>query len=93
MDVGETFSCSIGATVPVDTVSISVGCNDGETGSYTISFDDGSSETVTGSCGSSSSFSPHMTNSMSLHMNSGGGGDSHISFTCCGSGGWGVYYK
>jgi len=36
MDVGETFHCTIGSTVPVDLIYISVGCNDGETGSFSF---------------------------------------------------------
>ena len=76
-----------------DTIYISVGCNDGESGSYTVSFDDGSSETMSGSCGSTTAISQRLTNSMTIYMNSGGGSDNHISFTCCGSSGWGVYYK
>ena len=93
MDVGNSFSCDLGATVPVDTMYISVGCNDGETGSYTVTFDDGSSESVTGSCGSTHAITQRLTRTMTLYMSSGGGGDSHISFTCCGSSGWGMYYR
>ena len=93
MDVGNTFSCDLGATLPVDTIYVSVGCNDGETGSYTVTFDDGSSESFTGSCGSSHAITQRLTRTMTLYMASGGGGDTHISFTCCGSAGWGMYYR
>ncbi len=92
MDPGHSHSCSIGTTAWVDSVYISVGCNDGETGSYSVYFDDGSAETFSASCGSTHSFSGRLTNNMTIYMNSGGGGDNHISFTCCGSGGWGAYY-
>jgi len=93
MDPGQSHSCSIGSTVVVTGFYISVGCNDGETGSYTVSMSDGYSTTVTGSCGSTHSVSDRLVSSGSIYMNSGGGGDNHISFTCCGSSGWGFYYK
>jgi hypothetical protein len=93
MDPGNSESCSIGSTAVVEGVYVSVGCNDGETGVYTIGFEDGGSETVNGSCGSTSSFSDHLSNTVTLTMDSGGGGDNHISMTCCGSGGWGLYYR
>ncbi len=93
MDVGNTYSCDLGSTVPVDSIYISVGCNDGETASYTVTFDDGSSTSVTGSCGSTHSITQRLTRTMTLYMSSGGGGDQHISFTCCGSSGWGMYYR
>jgi hypothetical protein len=91
MDVGETFHCTIGSTVPVDLIYISVGCNDGETGSFSIDFDDGSTETVTGSCKGSHTITSRLINDLSITMNSGGGSDEHISFVS--SGGWGVHYK
>ena len=36
---------------------------------------------------------PRLVSSMTIRMTSGGGGDGNISFTCCGSSGWGVYYQ
>ena len=93
MDVGQTFSCDLGSSRSVQSIYISVGCNDGETGSYRVSFDDGSSVAISGSCGSNTAISPRSTRYMSLYMASGGGGDQHISFTCCGSSGWGAYHR
>jgi len=93
MDSGQTISCSLGADRVVHKVKVSVGCNDGESGSYTVSFNDGSSTSFGAGCGTTSSFSPRLTKTASLKMNSGGGGDNHISFTCCGSQGWGLWYK
>jgi len=92
MQPGVSDSCSIGVTAWVDSIYISVGCNDGESGVYTVSFDDGSSETFTGTCGSTHSISGRLTDSMTLTMDSGGGSDGNISFSCCGSGGWGATY-
>ncbi len=93
MGPGTSLSCSVGTTAIIEGVYISVGCNDGETASYTVSFEDGGSEGASASCGSTTSFSDHVSNSVSLYMSGGGGGDSWISFTCCGSGGWGIYYR
>ena len=93
MDSGQTISCNLGAERLVHKVRVSVGCNDGESGNYTVSFNDGSSAGFSAGCSSTKSFSQALTKTASLKMNSGGGGDNHISFTCCGSQGWGLYYK
>jgi hypothetical protein len=93
MDSGQTISCNLGADRVVHKVKVSVGCNDGESGSYTVSFNDGSSTGFGASCGTTKSFSPRLTKTASLKMTGGGGGDNHISFTCCGSQGWGLWYK
>ena len=90
---GSTLSCSFGGTRYIDQVRVSGGCNDGESGTYTFSFSDGSSVTVSGGCNSVHSISPRFASSATLYMNSGGGGDSNISWTCCGSSGWGIYYR
>ena len=90
---GSTISCSFGGTRYVDQVRVSGGCNDGESGTYTFSFSDGSSVTVSGGCNSVHSITPRFASSATLYMNSGGGGDGNISWTCCGSSGWGIYYR
>ena len=90
---GVTLNCSFGGTRYIDQVRVSGGCNDGESGSYTFSFSDGSSATVSGGCNSVHSIAPRFASSATLYMNSGGGGDNNISWTCCGSSGWGIYYK
>ena len=90
---GATISCSFGGTRYIDQVRVSGGCNDGESGTYTFSFSDGSSVTVSGGCNSVHSISPRFASSATLYMNSGGGGDNNISWTCCGSSGWGIYYR
>jgi hypothetical protein len=92
MDPGGGTGCGLPGPRIVDRVYISVGCNDNETGSFTITFDDGFSTTVGASCGSSFSVGQHLTTFVAITMNSGGGGDNHISFTCCGSGGLAVDY-
>ena len=93
MDSGQSISCDLGAQRLVHRIKVSVGCNDGESGSYTASFNDGSSVNFGASCGTTSGFPSRITKTASLHMNSGGGGDNHISFTCCGSQGWGLWYR
>ena len=93
MDVGRSITCSLPASHEVVAVYTSVGCNDGETATFTLSFDDGSSLDYEAGCGSSFGVGQHLTRNMVLTMNSGGGPDNHISFTCCGSGGWQVDYR
>jgi hypothetical protein len=90
---GVSMGCSFGGTVYVDTVRVAGGCNDGESGTYTITFDDGSSTVISGGCGATQSISPRFVSSATLYMNGGGGGDGNISWTCCGSSGWGIYHR
>ena len=91
-DSGQSHGCGFGGSRYVHKVRVSAGCNDGETGYYTVSFDDGSSVSFSAGCGTEHSFTPRMVSSATIYMNSGGGGDNHISWTCCGSSGWGVFY-
>jgi large repetitive protein len=88
---GSSLSCSFGSHL-VHRVRISCGCNDGESGSYQITFSDGSSVSLSAGCGTEMEISPRMVSSATLYMSGGGGGDNNISWTCCGSSGWGVYY-
>ncbi|MEC7987371.1 MAG: putative metal-binding motif-containing protein [Myxococcota bacterium] len=92
LSTGSTLSCSFGGTRYIHKVRVSCGCNDGETGSYTITFSDGSSTSFTAGCNSEHTISGRLASSATLYMNSGGGGDNYISWACCGSSGWGVYY-
>ena len=92
-DVGQSLGCSWGAPRLVHRLKVSCGCNDGESGNYTVSFSDGSSVSFGAGCNTQTEISPRLATSMSIKMNSGGGGDNHISWTCCGSSGWGMYYK
>ena len=57
-----------------------------------IVIDDGSSVSFSAGCGTEYSFTPRMVSSATIYMHSGGGGDNHISWTCCGSSGWGIHY-
>ncbi len=93
MGPGTNLSCGFSGSRWVTGLWVSVGCNDGESASYTATFSDGSTEGISARCGASTSFAGRWVDSASLYMNSGGGGDNWISFTCCGSGGWGVYYQ
>ena len=64
-------------------LTISVGCNDGETGNYTLTFveDGNSSMGINARCGANISINPNRrTRNLRLRMNSGGGGDNWISF-------------
>lgn len=92
MNVGETIRCSLPESHSIYQVGLSVGCPDGETGNYTIMFDDGTSENMNASCGSVMTITPRVSKNMTLRMNSGGGGDRHISFTDYNSTGWSVDY-
>ena len=93
MQPGRSLSCSLSSQRVIDRVKVSNGCNDGESGNYTITFDDGSSVNVGARCNTEVSITPRVSRSMTLTMTSGGGGDRNISFTCCGSSGWGVFTK
>jgi len=92
-DVGQSLSCSWSGARLVNKLKVSCGCNDGETGNYTVSFSDGSSVNFGAGCNTTKSISERWATSMTIKMNSGGGGDNHISWTCCGSSGWGMWYK
>ena len=89
---GSTLSCNFGGTRYVHQIWVAGGCNDGESGSYTFTFSDGSTASISGGCGASTSITPRMVSNATIRMNSGGGGDNNISWTCCGSNGWGVNY-
>lgn len=91
LSTGSTLNCSFGPQL-VHRIRVAGGCNDGETGYYTVSFSDGSSQSFTAGCGTEVEISPRMASSASLYMHSGGGGDNYISWTCCGSSGWGIYH-
>jgi hypothetical protein len=74
-------------------IRVRAGCNDGESGNYTVTFSDGSSVNFNAGCGTVYSFGDKLTSSATIRMNSGGGGDNNISWTCCGSSGHDVYYR
>ena len=92
MQPGASHSCSFSERW-VTRIRVSSGCNDGESGNYTFNFNDGTSESISGSCNSEKNITPRLVSSMTIQMTSGGGGDGNISFTCCGSSGWGIYYQ
>ena len=92
MQPGRSLNCSLGGKW-VHRIRVSSGCNDGESGNYTFYFDDGSSESISGGCNTEREITPRLVSSVTLTMTSGGGGDSNISFTCCGSSGWGLYSR
>ena len=89
---GVTVGCNFSARL-VTAVRVRGGCNDGESGTYTITFSDGSSTTFNAVCGTVHSFTPRISTSATLYMNSGGGGDNNISWECCGGSGHDVYYQ
>lgn len=94
MGVGDELACDFGASVLVDYVALSVGCNDGETGGFLVTFDDDTSVSLTGTCGNAVVLSsPVRTSGIRLAMTSGGGADGVISLTDYGSAGFIVGYR
>ena len=89
---GRTVGCSFSARV-LTGVRVRAGCNDGESGNFTIYFSDGSTTTFNAGCGTRHNFSPRVSTSATIRMNSGGGGDNNISWQCCGSSGHDIYYR
>ena len=89
---GRSVGCSFSARL-VTAVRVRSGCNDGESGNYTIVFSDGYSTTFSAGCGGRVNIPPRVATSATLYMNSGGGGDNNISWECCGSTGHDIYYK
>ena len=89
---GVTVGCGFGTRV-VTAIRVRGGCNDGESGNYTVSFSDGTSVNFNATCGTTVNVGEKITSSATLYMNSGGGGDGNISWRCCGSTGHDVYYK
>jgi outer membrane biosynthesis protein TonB len=95
MDAGDEYRCELGSAHTVKTLILSVGCNDGETGDFTLTLTDGAQTTtfsMAGSCNSTLELPPTRASTVVLRMNAGGGGDKHISFLCCGSSGWYLTY-
>ena len=93
MDVGEQLTYNYGTQKVVRIIYVSVGCNDGETGDYRVTFDDGFSTIINARCGHEETISARVAQTLRLEMLNGGGGDNHISFMCCGSNGWGAYAR
>lgn len=94
IDVGETLSCDLGSSRSVSYVHLSVGCNDGETGTFDVTFDGGNTQRLTANCSQKHyAVGPIDAKIVRLRMVSGGGSDQHISFNCCGSTGWSVGYR
>jgi len=92
LDAGQSIQCHLNQKRWITTLSVSPGCNDGEFGHYIVYFDDGSKREFIARCHTKIDISPRFVKKMSLYMLAGGGGDNHISWTCCGSQGWGVRY-
>ncbi|HEY8088607.1 MAG TPA: hypothetical protein VIF09_12200, partial [Polyangiaceae bacterium] len=94
MSVGEELKCDLSGEMTVDYLALSVGCNDGETGNFTATFDDGTKVSLFGDCGTAHYLSPAVhTGHITLTMDSGGGKDGNISFTDYGSYGLVVGYR
>ena len=74
---GVTVACNFSTRV-VTGIRIRSGCNDGESGNYTITFSDGTSVNFSAGCGTTYNISDKVTSSATLYMNSGGGGDNNI---------------
>ena len=93
MSIGDSVGCNFGSQVTIDYVAISVGCNDGETGSFALDFDDGTHTEIEGSCGAAIDIDPVHASSVTITMLDGGGSDGVISFTDDGSLGLFVGYR
>jgi hypothetical protein len=89
MDVGQSFTCDLGAKHNINAIGISVGCGDGETGMFTVQYDGGAPVPLNGlvACNSSFAITGQSAQMLTLKMTSGGGADNHISFS-----GWTVSY-
>jgi hypothetical protein len=87
LNPGQGLSCRMGEFRLINQLKVAVGCNDGEIGHYTFSFDDGSKESFIAGCGTVVKIAPRFTKNMYVRMNWGGGGDNHISFYY-----WGAWY-
>ncbi len=84
---GHSLSCNFGEPLMVDSIRVSVGCNDNETGAYTVSFDSGEERSFTGYC-TSLHEAGIIASSATITMHSGGGGDDLISLDA-----WGFDYR
>lgn len=96
MNPGDVHRCDLAGEHVVTGVALSVGCNDGETAAYTVTLEGAGSRAFefTTSCQNAQHAIPEVSASrIVVRMNSGGGPDNHISFTCCGSGGLSVTYR
>ena len=94
MQVGITDTCDLGQPRALYSLVISPGCNDGETGTFKLTMDDGTSGTVNAGCNWVNVFTvQHPVQNASLQMTGGGGSDHQLSFTIYGSTGWGFYYR
>lgn len=79
MSVGDTYTCDLAATRTITSVGLSVGCNDAETGSFTLTFDQPPAMTVNAACNTSFMVNDVASRHVTLGMVSGGGADTHIS--------------
>jgi hypothetical protein len=84
MSVGNTLTCDLGAVQTVTNVGLSVGCADGETGTYTLAFDPPSTQSASAACNTSFAVAGVLSRYVKATMLTGGGADMHIqvvSFT------------
>ncbi|WP_437304272.1 pyrrolo-quinoline quinone [Sorangium sp. So ce388] len=88
--VGDEYPCDLGAERAIASVGISVGCNDGETADFVVTFDGPTPLEVTAACDTSFAVSGVVSSQATLRMVGGGGDDENISFECCGSNGWSI---
>ncbi|MDM8567715.1 DUF642 domain-containing protein [Candidatus Halobeggiatoa sp. HSG11] len=79
LDVGQILECDLQGKKRVKLLKVSVGCNDGETGNYTVLFNNWSRQSFEAKCNSTITLKPRMAREMLLFMQKGGGPDNHIS--------------
>lgn len=80
MAVGNTFTCDLGSTHTISTIGLSVGCNDGETGTFSFTFDlPPGIASAAASCNASVMVGGTASRHVTVSMLTGGGGDQNIS--------------
>ncbi len=79
MTVGDSFLCDLGTTRTVTGVALSVGCTDGETGTFKFALDQPPAPTFPVTCNSTFVVGPAPSRYVTTTMESGGGADNHIS--------------
>jgi len=88
MDPGNEYTGDLGTQRFIWRIWNQVGCNDGETGEFTIWIDGNYITTYVFSChdevwGPAYGFQGRVGRYITTRMISGGGDDNHISYTCC----------
>jgi hypothetical protein len=79
MAVGDSFTCDLGSTRTIVGIGLSVGCNDGETGTFSFTFDQPPGTEFAVACDTSLMVDMAPSRHVVMTMLSGGGMDQNIS--------------